>query len=112
MKQTASPSLSGPHALLALAIVLVWGTNFTIAKLALGQLPPVFFTALRFFFVVFPALFFLRRPAVPWRLLAAYGLLTGAGQFGFLMRERIAMFLDGRQFGGAEDAIPCDQCAL
>jgi O-acetylserine/cysteine efflux transporter len=84
MKQTASPTLSGPHALLALAIVLVWGTNFTIAKLALGQLPPVFFSALRFFFVVFPAIFFLRRPAVPWRLLAAYGLLTGAGQFGFL----------------------------
>jgi len=31
-----------------------------------------------------PAVFFLRRPAVSWGNLAAYGFLTGAGQFGAL----------------------------
>ena len=31
-----------------------------------------------------PAVFFIRRPAVAWRALAAYGVLIGAGQFGCL----------------------------
>lgn len=76
--------LSWHHALLALAIVAVWGTNFTIAKLGMREFPPLFFTALRFFFAAFPAIFLLPRPLVPWRLLAAYGVAVGAVQFGFL----------------------------
>jgi len=28
------------HALLALAVVAVWGTNFVVIKTALGTLPP------------------------------------------------------------------------
>jgi len=72
------------HFLLALAVVAVWGSNFTVAKLALRDLPPVFFAFLRFFLVFFPAALFIRRPAVPRRLLAAYGVLIGAIQFGFL----------------------------
>ncbi|MBV9551104.1 MAG: EamA family transporter [Alphaproteobacteria bacterium] len=72
------------HFLLALAVVAVWGSNFTVAKLALHDLPPVFFAFLRFLLVFFPAALFIRRPAVPWRLLAAYGVLIGAVQFGFL----------------------------
>ena len=72
------------HFLLALAVVAVWGSNFTIAKLALNDFPPVFFAFLRFLLVFVPAALFIRRPAVPWRLLAAYGLLIGAIQFGFL----------------------------
>ena len=72
------------HFLLALAVVAVWGSNFTIAQLALHAFPPVFFAFLRFLLVFFPAVLFIRRPAVPWRLLAAYGVLIGAIQFGFL----------------------------
>ena len=30
------------------------------------------------------AAFFVKRPAVPWKNLIAYGLLIGAGQFGLL----------------------------
>ncbi|WP_300577233.1 EamA family transporter [Phenylobacterium sp.] len=72
------------HLLLALAVVAVWGTNFVVIKFGLAELPPLAFAALRFFFALVPAVFFLPRPKVPWRHLAAYGVLIGAGQFGLL----------------------------
>jgi O-acetylserine/cysteine efflux transporter len=72
------------HFLLAVAVVAVWGSNFVVIKLGLAELPPLAFAALRFFFALVPAVFFLPRPAVPWRHLAAYGVLIGAGQFGLL----------------------------
>lgn len=77
-------TLSLRHFLLALAVVAVWGTNFVVIKLALGQMPPLLFATLRFAVAVLPALFILPRPRVPWRNLAAYGLLIGVGQFGLL----------------------------
>jgi len=77
-------SLSLRHFLLALAVVAVWGSNFVVIKLALGQMPPLLFATLRFAVVVLPMVFFLPRPAVPWRNLAGYGLLIGVGQFGLL----------------------------
>jgi O-acetylserine/cysteine efflux transporter len=70
--------------LLALAVVAVWGTNFVVIRLGLDVLPPLLFAALRFTLVIVPALLFLKRPLVPWRDLAAYGLFIGVGQFGLL----------------------------
>jgi O-acetylserine/cysteine efflux transporter len=72
------------HLLLALAVVAVWGTNFVVIKLALAHLPPLLFATLRYVFAFFPVVFFLPRPAVSWRNLAAYGVLIGVGQFGVL----------------------------
>lgn len=69
--------------LLALAVVFVWGTNFVVIKVALDELPPILFAALRFIFVMLPALFFIRKPAVGWGNLAAYGIFCGL-QFGIL----------------------------
>lgn len=80
---TAAP-LSLRHALLALAVTVVWGTNFVVIKVGLGQLPPLTFAALRFALAFAPAALFLRRPDVPIRNLAAYGVLIGLGQFGLL----------------------------
>ena len=77
-------SLPLRHLLLALAVVAVWGTNFVVIKLALGQLPPLLFAALRFTLAALPMVFFLPRPAASWGNLAAYGLLIGVGQFGLL----------------------------
>jgi len=84
--------LSGPgagrlplkHALLALGVVAVWGTNFVVIKVALQALPPLLLAVLRFTLALLPAVLFIPRPAVPWHKLAAYGVLIGAGQFGLL----------------------------
>lgn len=78
------PTLSLRHFLLALAVVAVWGSNFVVIHIGLERLPPLLFAALRFTLVVFPLVFFLKRPSVPWRIMALYGLLIGAGQFGLL----------------------------
>jgi len=72
------------HIALALAVTAVWGTNFVFMRIGLDHLPPILFAALRFFFVAFPAVFFVTRPAVPLGNLIAYGLLIGVGQFGLL----------------------------
>ena len=81
----AAPSgLTPVRLLLAVAVMAVWGSNFVVIKLALADLPPLTFAALRFTFVAFPLVFLVKRPAVPWTNLAAYGLLIGVGQFGVL----------------------------
>ena len=86
-------SLSLPHALLAIFTMAIWGSNFVVIKAALAHIPPLSFAALRFSLAFVPAVFFLKRPDVPIRNLAAFGLLIGVGQFGFLyiaMRSFIA----------------------
>ena len=70
--------------LLALAIVCVWGVNFVVIKVGLAGMPPMLLGALRFLLVAFPAIFFVPRPRVPWRLLLAYGVTISLGQFAFL----------------------------
>ncbi len=89
-KPMASPtdsqlaSLPRAHFLLAVAVMAVWGSNFVVIKLALEHIPPLFLAALRFACAFLPAAIFLKRPAVAWSNLAAYGVLIGAGQFGLL----------------------------
>jgi O-acetylserine/cysteine efflux transporter len=80
----SAQSLSPRALLLALAVVAVWGTNFAIIGDTLKTLPPLLFATLRFAAVVFPLIFFVRRPDVPWRILALYGVAIGVGQFGLL----------------------------
>jgi O-acetylserine/cysteine efflux transporter len=83
--------MSLPHLLLALAVVIVWGTNFVIIKFGLGEFPPLLLASLRFFFSCVPWLFLIRRPHVPWRLLIGNGVFLGFGLFGILF---IAMRAD------------------
>ena len=91
LNRAPADSLPPRHLLLALAVVAVWGTNFVVIKWTLGSLPPLLLGALRFALAFAPAALFVRRPAVAWRVLAAYGALIGAGQFGLLF---IAMRAD------------------
>jgi O-acetylserine/cysteine efflux transporter len=72
------------HILLALSIVAIWGVNFAIIKLGLRQVSPLSLGVARFVLAAFPWIFFIPRPKVPLRLIAAYGLLIFAMQFGFL----------------------------
>ncbi len=72
------------HLLLALTIVLIWGVNFAIIKLGLRQVSPLALGVARFFLAAFPWVFFVKRPKVPLGMIAAYGILTFAMQFGFL----------------------------
>ncbi len=69
---------------LALLVVIVWGLNFVVIKLGLAHTPPLMLAAMRFMLVAFPAIFFVRRPKVPMRLLLGYGLTISFGQFAFL----------------------------
>ena len=81
---TTRAALPPLHLVLALVVMAVWGTNFVVIKWGLEDFPPLTFAALRFTFAVLPAIFFLKRPPVPWRNLALYGVAIGVGQFGVL----------------------------
>ncbi|MGZ3237630.1 MAG: EamA family transporter [Burkholderiaceae bacterium] len=70
--------------LAALLVVIIWGANFVVIKLGLQELPPILFTALRFIFAAFPLVFFVKRPAIPWKLLIGYGMFQFAFQFTLL----------------------------
>ncbi|MEO3988717.1 O-acetylserine/cysteine exporter [Pseudocitrobacter cyperus] len=70
--------------LLALLVVIVWGINFVVIKVGLHNMPPLLLAGLRFMLVAFPAIFFVARPKVPFRLLLGYGLTISFGQFAFL----------------------------
>lgn len=89
------PALPPLHFLLALAVTAVWGTNFVVIKAGLQHLPPLTFAALRFTFAFLPAAFFLKRPKVPWRNLATYGLLIGVGQFGLMFMAMKSLISPG-----------------
>ena len=85
--------------LLALAVVVIWGVNFVVMKAGLEVLPPLLFTFLRFACAALPLVFFVRRPAVPLSLIAAYGLAQFAIQFALL-------------FGGMKLGMPAGLSSL
>jgi len=70
--------------LLALVVIVAWGLNFVVIKVGLDGLPPMLLGGLRFVLVLFPAIFFIKRPQLPWRWLMAYGTTISLGQFAFL----------------------------
>ncbi|WDR04448.1 EamA family transporter [Devosia rhodophyticola] len=69
---------------LALFVILVWGFNFVAMKWSVAEISPFMLTALRYIGCVLPAIFFIPRPAVSWRLLIIYGTTVGVLQFSFL----------------------------
>ena len=77
-------SLTPAHLALAIAVTMVWGSNFVVVKYALATMAPLTLATLRFTAVLLPLVFFVKRPAASWANLAAYGVLIGAGQFGAL----------------------------
>ena len=55
------------HIALAVVVAVIWGFNFVMIKAGLDELPPILLCALRFIFAAFPAVFFMRRPNIPFR---------------------------------------------
>ena len=76
--------MKGQHLLLAIAIAAIWGFNFVVIKVGVGAVPPFLLTGLRFLFAAIPAIFFITRPKESFANVAAYGIVLGVGQFGFL----------------------------
>ncbi|WP_353148365.1 EamA family transporter [Pollutimonas bauzanensis] len=76
--------MPGKDWLAALVVIIAWGLNFVVIKQGLTEIPPLLLGALRFTLVAFPAVFFIKRPAVPWRIIVLYGATISLGQFIFL----------------------------
>ena len=70
-----------PHLLLILLVVLAWGINFIFVKLALQDMSPLFLCAVRFLWASVPAIFFVKLPKIPLKLLAGYGFFMFGLQF-------------------------------
>jgi len=72
------------HVLLLVLVAALWGFNFVVIRLGLDNFPPLFFSALRFFFAAVPLVFFIPKPDVPWRIIIGIGLMLGVVKFSFL----------------------------
>ncbi len=72
------------HIFLLVLLTAIWGFNFVAVKIGLNGIPPLTFTALRFFVSVFPVICFVKKPDLPLSKIAAFGALMFAGQFAFL----------------------------
>jgi O-acetylserine/cysteine efflux transporter len=70
--------------LLAVLVAAIWGLNFVVLKIGLGEFPPILFSALRFLAAAVPAIFFVGRPTEPWRWIIAVGLVLGVAKFSFM----------------------------
>ena len=81
---TAAAETSRGELVTALAIVVIWGTNFVVMKTALRHFTPFQLGAGRYLFAMVPLLFLVRPPRLHWRFVVLYGLFQGLGQFGFL----------------------------
>jgi O-acetylserine/cysteine efflux transporter len=76
-------------------VMAIWGVNFAIIDIGLRSFDPYLMASLRFLLAAIPAVFFFKRPQVPWRYIALYGLFFGIGQFGLLFAGMHAGFSAG-----------------
>lgn len=72
------------HLLLAILVTAVWGLNFPVTKLGLADIDPLLLTTLRFALAALPWVFFVERPRVAFRWLAAYGMIFGVAMWALI----------------------------
>lgn len=72
------------HLLLILLVVLIWGMNFIFVKIGLDEMSPLLLCALRFFLASIPAVFFIKPPKAPFKIVASYGLVMFGLQFSLI----------------------------
>ena len=73
-----------PHILLLLLVVSVCGFNFVVIKEGLQHFPPIFLCFARFLITSLPAIFFIKRPNVPWHRILLYSSVMFVLQFSLL----------------------------
>lgn len=76
--------MSTRHTLMAISVALIWGFTFIVIKFGLNAFPPLLFSALRFFSAAFPAVLFIDRRQIPWRLILQIGVVLGAIKYSLL----------------------------
>jgi len=69
---------------LIVTTTLIWGVNFVVIKWGVGDIDAATMTALRFALVAFPLVFFVKKPSVPLKIIAGYGVLFGCGIWGLI----------------------------
>lgn len=72
------------HVVLAVLITAIWGVNFSVIKLGLATVDPFILAGIRLSLCALPAIFFIRKPNVPWRYIIGYGLVFGIGLWGIV----------------------------
>ncbi|WP_046157548.1 EamA family transporter [Chromobacterium vaccinii] len=70
------------HFFLAIFVMAIWGVNFSVIKIGLSSVDPFVLAGLRFALCALPAVFFIKRPSVPLKYMALYGLIFGVGLWG------------------------------
>ncbi|MDP3560494.1 MAG: EamA family transporter [Legionellaceae bacterium] len=72
------------HLLLAVLVAVIWGINFIFLRMGLDEMSPLLLCATRFMLASIPAIFFIKPPAIPFRIVIWYGLIMFALQFALL----------------------------
>jgi len=78
------------HIALAVLVSCIWGFNFVVAQTGLADVSPFVLCSARFFFASVPLVFFVKRPAVSFKWLFAYGLVNFALQYTLLFSGMLA----------------------
>lgn len=69
--------MSAMNIVWAILVALIWGLNFVVIQIGLGEFPPLLFSALRFALAGLPALGLIRRKGIPWQWIVILGLVMG-----------------------------------
>jgi O-acetylserine/cysteine efflux transporter len=72
------------HVALAVLVAAVWGLNFVIIEVGLGDFPPLLLSALRYLLASLPLLVLGGPRPAPWRWILAAGVAIGLVQFSLL----------------------------
>lgn len=77
-------NLSGRDLSAVLFIIFLWGSNFVAMKIGLRDFTPLQLGLARYLFVIFPLIFFIKKPNLSWKWIMIYGFFQGFAQFGLL----------------------------
>lgn len=69
--------------MIIIAVTTIWGLNFSVTKIGMEHMPPLFLNAVRFSVVALLA-FIIPRPSVDWRIFAGIGVFIGVIKFSLM----------------------------